>query len=215
MKKFCVYIYYDVDGTPIYVGIDSTGKRWRKHWKHDTYLGNVLRKRERELGVSLYPEFIEADSWGDAQLGEVLYIWCFGRADLGHGTLFNLTDGGEGTYGVGPETRAKMAAAKKGTSLSQEHKDNIARAGKGRKLSVEHCEKISAAQRGKPKSTGLCAKLSQAHIGVPLSRAHCLAKSKPCTIDGIKIYESRKALIIDLGNGKHGLRHPNFRYLKW
>lgn len=113
MKKYYLYIYYDVDGTPIYVGIDSTGKRWQSHWKGDTRLGRVLRKRERELNISLYPEFIEANSWEDAQLGEVLYIWCFGRADIGLGPLFNLTDGGEGGHGNNPsqQTRDKRGAA--------------------------------------------------------------------------------------------------------
>lgn len=39
------------------------------------------------------------------------------------------------------------------------------------------------------------------------------AKSKPCTIDGITVYPSRNALVAVLGHGKHGSRHPGFRYL--
>lgn len=36
---------------------------------------------------------------------------------------------------------------------------------------------------------------------------------RPCTIDGITIYESKQALTAALGSGQHGLRHPNFRFM--
>jgi len=39
------------------------------------------------------------------------------------------------------------------------------------------------------------------------------AMSKPCTIDGITIYASRKELIAELGQGKNGLKNKNFRYI--
>ena len=39
------------------------------------------------------------------------------------------------------------------------------------------------------------------------------AKCKPCTIDGITIYPSKMALDGVLGQGKHGSKHPNFRYV--
>lgn len=38
------------------------------------------------------------------------------------------------------------------------------------------------------------------------------ALSRPCTIDGITIYPSVKALVKALGSGKNGSRSPNFRY---
>lgn len=46
-------------------------------------------------------------------------------------------------------------------------------------------------------------------VGAKISKA----KLKPCTIDGVTIYESRLALVADLGHTKYGDRHPNFRFL--
>ena len=40
-----------------------------------------------------------------------------------------------------------------------------------------------------------------------------LKQQKPCTMDGITIYPSRKLLIEALGCGKHGFNCPTFRYL--
>lgn len=198
-KKCYVYIYYDVDGTPIYVGIGSRMARWREHWKRDTHLGRLLHKRERDLGISLYPEFIEAGSFEDAKLGEVLYIWCFGRKDLGLGPLLNGTDGGDGLTNPSSETRSKIAATRKGVPRSAETTAKMSAARKGVPLgpqSAEHKARISAAQKGIPKSAEVKAK-----------------RSKTCTVDGITIYPSRNALTAALGNGKGGRRHPNFRYI--
>lgn len=36
--------------------------------------------------------------------------------------------------------------------------------------------------------------------------------SRPCTVDGITVFPSKKALAKALGFGKAGTRHPNFRY---
>ena len=161
-KKCYVYIYYDVDGTPIYVGIGSWDGRWREHWRGDTHLGRLLRKRERELGISIYPEFIEADSWEDACLGEVLYIWCFGRADLGLGPLFNGTDGGEGAMGAirSTETKLKLSIAKMG-------KPSPKKGLKGTPHSAETKLKLSTANKGKPKSAETKAKMAAAKMGKP------------------------------------------------
>ena len=183
MKKYYLYIYYDVDGTPIYVGIDSTGKRWRRHWdrKSETQLSRTLRKRERELGVTLYPEFIEASRFDDAKLGEVLYIWCFGRADLGLGPLFNKTDGGDGATGVvvDERTRSRLSSSAKKALQDPEVRSRW----------VES--------------------LNAPHVKSKMIASH----QKACTVDGITIFPSRKALIKALGQGKDGNRNENFRYL--
>ena len=39
------------------------------------------------------------------------------------------------------------------------------------------------------------------------------AKNKPCTIDGIVIFESRKLMAEKLGWSKSGVASPNFRYV--
>lgn len=40
-----------------------------------------------------------------------------------------------------------------------------------------------------------------------------LKHSKPCTIDGMTVYPSLKALVAVFGQGKAGMRHPQFRYV--
>lgn len=39
------------------------------------------------------------------------------------------------------------------------------------------------------------------------------SKLKPCTIDGVTIFESRGALVKALGHGKNGNASPNFRFI--
>lgn len=59
--------------------------------------------------------------------------------------------------------------------------------------------------------------MSRAHLGKKMSPTHkansAKAKSKPCTIDGVLIFPSVVALIAVFGQGKNGLRHPNFKYV--
>jgi len=91
---FYSYLYKDVDGTPIYAG-KGKGKRANEHFKANTHLGRVLRKR-KENGVVLIPTIYNCESEELAFFVEEELIRMYGRADLNEGTLFNLTDGGEG-----------------------------------------------------------------------------------------------------------------------
>jgi hypothetical protein len=98
---------------------------------------------------------------------------------------------------------------------------------------IKHREKISNSKKGITRPE-IGAKVSKALTGVkksdshrenirlarlnwkhPLTTCNKISKtlSKPCTVDGITIYESRKQLIAELGWGKHGATHPNFRYI--
>jgi hypothetical protein len=43
---------------------------------------------------------------------------------------------------------------------------------------------------------------------------HWTKKTKCCTVDGITIYPSRRALAAVLGNGKQGVNSPTFRYVE-
>lgn len=72
----------------------------------------MLRKRIKE-GYDPQPIIsYEADETTAHQM-EMFWIAFYGRADLGTGTLFNLTDGGEGISGFIPtdETKKKMSLA--------------------------------------------------------------------------------------------------------
>jgi hypothetical protein len=65
---------------------------------HNTRLANTLKKRHGE-GYSLKPVVIETPLNKSALAIERFWIAVYGREDIGTGTLFNYTDGGEGTTG--------------------------------------------------------------------------------------------------------------------
>ena len=96
MSKFYTYIYFDPkDNTPIYVGA-GTNKR---AWKHNrSKIGCVIRKRIAQ-GYTIKPIIIPLPTKAEALQMEIFWIAYYGRADLGVGTLFNLTDGGKGSSG--------------------------------------------------------------------------------------------------------------------
>jgi hypothetical protein len=104
---FYVYTYRDTrpskNSQIIYVG-KGQGQRAYAHWEKVVHqnrgFGAVLAKL-RQLGlaplISIVKEFTEE---AEAFVEEMRLIAELGRRDLGTGTLFNLTDGGEGTAGA-------------------------------------------------------------------------------------------------------------------
>lgn len=97
----------------IYVGISVRPKhRWNQHWhdcnrKPEGYFHNALRKHGRDAFIWHIVAWFE--SVNAAKQAERDAI----AAGFGH---FNLNAGGDGNHGYvpSPETRAKMAAAKRG-----------------------------------------------------------------------------------------------------
>lgn len=104
---YYVYIYKDPRPTKnqqvVYVG-KGTGDRAWYHWKKRVR-GNkgfgaflaLLRQEKLEPIIEIAREGLEE---AEAFYEEMKLIEVYGRRDLGTGTLFNLTDGGEGLAGV-------------------------------------------------------------------------------------------------------------------
>lgn len=182
-RQYVCYLWEDPKSFEIrYVG---KGERERAfahiNRSHNPQLGRMLKKRERE-GFKLIPYLISAKNEKSAFMLERFWIKVFGRQDLGTGTTFNKTDGGDGVSGsIYKQT--------------DEHKKNIGLGHKGIKFTEERRLKISKALTGKSKP-GLS-----------------ILKSKPCTVDGVIIYKSRRELGKILGQGKNGSKSPNFRYV--
>jgi len=109
-----VYIYFDpVADEPIYIG-KGTGARWKKHMNRKDMHPFVFRLRRMlrngtEPVVEIYPHV----SHKAAYAAEMCLIAKYGRKDLGNGPLLNLTDGGDGQYGMSDQTRAKISASLK------------------------------------------------------------------------------------------------------
>lgn len=170
---YYVYIYFDVDGTPCYVG-KGKGNRWkshfrktRKHHSNNTQLRGLIR-----LAGGTLPVVILRDSLTNAKAIEIemALIAAIGRIDINTGPLFNHTDGGEGNSGWKPSegTRNKISASltgRVGWPHTEESKRKISIGNKGKKRSLETGAKISAAKLGTKVSDATRAKLSAIRKG--------------------------------------------------
>jgi len=153
--EYYTYLYIDPKtDKPIYVGIGS-GYRAKSHFAPSrTYkLGNVLRKRKRE-GHYIEPIIHFEEDFKTCQEMEKFWISFYGRENLGTGTLFNLTDGGEGTIG-----RKGHIPWNKGVPMTDETKEKVSQSLQGNGL-------------GKPKSEEMRRKLSESKKGIKQSNEH-------------------------------------------
>jgi len=179
--SYCTYIYSDPKtSVPVYVGMGaSTRPRSHLNKSHNVRLHRLIQKRKGE-GFDVTPKIIPAPSAQEAREMEMLLIVMIGRVDLKTGTLFNKTEGGDGTWCHTLEARAL----------------------------------ISEKQRAKyadPAVRLAASKIRRAYIAAHGYTGGRTPQAR--TVDGITIYPSRKTLISALGQGKSGLRHPNFKWI--
>jgi len=89
-----------------YVGIGNEEKRAFVKCKRNPYWKHIVNKVGHSVNI------IHKDiDWEEAKKIEILLIEKYGRKDLGLGNLVNMTDGGEGVFGLimSEETRQKMS----------------------------------------------------------------------------------------------------------
>ena len=110
-SEYYVYLYKDLDGTPVYVG-KGKGNRAFEHLNRSTNnrLNKFIAARSNE-GHTIEPEIVAAGSEDNMLMVEVAVIKLFGRADKMLGPLFNNTDGGEGVSNPSDEIRERMSQA--------------------------------------------------------------------------------------------------------
>ena len=147
-SDYYTYAYLRDDGTPYYIG---KGRGWRAYARKRA----IKRPEDRSKILILKKNLTEEEAFRH----EVYMIAVFGRRDLGTGTLYNFTDGGEGSSGCRrgsptEETRRKMSAALSGRGP----------------LSEEHRKKISLAKTGKP--GGMTGKTQSPETRRKMSEAH-------------------------------------------
>lgn len=154
MSVFYVYVLFDLEGAPRYVG-KGKGRRWLRHEGRARHQNRRLRAiiaDARSKGLELPKVKIgEGLSEEEAFFLERKLIQVLGRQHLCAGPLVNLTDGGDGESGrvISEDQREKLRIANAGKTLSEEHKLKISAALRGKKYSPEVVEKIRAGNKGK------------------------------------------------------------------
>jgi hypothetical protein len=118
MNRAYVYIVFDRNGTPRYVG-KGKGKRWKVHnfgRSHNKILAGMIRDAGAEFPVIIVRENLSDE---DAFAIEVALIKAIGRIEFG-GPLVNLSDGGDGPTNMSAEGRASISRSKKDKPRSKE-----------------------------------------------------------------------------------------------
>jgi len=110
-----------------YIGIGKNKKRTNSKLSRNQLWINIVNK------VGYRYEIIEDElSWETACEREKYWIKYHGRRDLNTGPLVNMTEGGEGFYGLvrSDSHKKKISISKTGIVFSETHKENLKKARK-------------------------------------------------------------------------------------
>lgn len=159
---YYVYIYYDIEGIPFYVGMGKNNRAYqhlipsRIKNRESIFFYNKLAKMIKNGDIFNIIILKKNLSLEYAKILEQILIEFIGRRDLNKGALCNLTDGGEGHKGYkkSDELKRRISNWSKGKKLSEEHKERLRQCNLGKKMSDETKLKLSIAHMGvsKPKS---------------------------------------------------------------
>jgi|SRR5271166_1000765 len=174
VQGFYVYILYDWQGIPRYVG-SGGGARWNTSRYHgDGNSAKIAFLKETREKIGKIPSKIIKDglTQKEAFQLEIEVIKKIGKYPSG--PLTNIADGGPGNSGAvksaewrakisatltghiqSEETRAKKAAAARGKKHTDETKAKQSAAHKGKKFSPEHLANLRAAVARRPSQKGI------------------------------------------------------------
>lgn len=171
---FMAYVYRHtrLDKNEVFyigIGSDERGKYNRAYSKtgRNKHWYNIINLTNYKV------EIISEDwlTWEEACEKEKFWITFYGRADLGRGSLVNITDGGDGQFNPSFDTRKKMSVAKLGYSLSEKHRHNIGKSlighkyNQGKKHTPERIEKQRSSMIGKKHTQDTIEKCRQSKMG--------------------------------------------------
>lgn len=166
---YYLYAHYATDSSvPFYIGVGT------KLRAYDCKKRSVLWKRymkKHGLVVKILQENLDKET---AMSKEKQLIQEYGRINKGTGSLVNLTDGGEGTYGIvrSAETRKKLSEAQKKNRHSEETKDKLRKITTGKKHSDETRKKISESMTGKTHTKETREKMRKLLTGRVITEEH-------------------------------------------
>lgn len=149
MNEICVYRHRRLDTFEIfYVGIGSK-KRSRSIQDRNDHWYNITNLTKFQ--VEILAENLDIET---AKELEILLISQYGRRNKKSGTLCNMTDGGDGTFGYKHtnEAKEKMKIARKGQVFTKEHLEKLGKHNIGRIYSPEErlmfCKKVINTETG-------------------------------------------------------------------
>lgn len=232
------YVYKHIrldNNQTFYIGIGSDENYKRAYSKKD-------RNKHWHNTVNLTEYLVEIISdewltWEEACEKEKFWIIFYGRADLGTGSLVNMTDGGDGQYGfkhsektklvykvsrkghkVSDITRKKIKESNIGKKRSEETKLRIKKSKQGKQLSLEHRESISKSQKNRVKSKLERLNISKSLKGKPKSEEHKrkLSKSKMGNTDRLGIKNPKiQCPYCEKFGGNNGMKQWHFDKCKY
>jgi hypothetical protein len=138
-RPYCVYLHRKLCGEVFYVGIGSTLKRPFDRVRRNTFWKKLVKKHT-DFEVQVILKKITKKYACELEVSLIEY---FGRRDLNKGTLVNLTNGGESTYGRVMEQWQidKMSEDRMGRNLGEENPNY------GNSWSIEQKENMSQLQK--------------------------------------------------------------------
>jgi len=150
-----VYRHIRTDKNEVfYIGIGSTDKNGYPNRAHNSSSAKRTKYWHNISSKGYIVEIILSGlTWDEAAKKEIEFISLYGRADLGKGTLCNLTDGGQGRLNIkpSPETCKKISQSKLGKKLSAFHIKRMSESRKGKKIT----EKMIEGRKKSPKGKGV------------------------------------------------------------
>lgn len=139
-----VYRHVRLDTNEVfYIGIGTEKRPYRKD-KRSKFWKVIIDKTDYRVDIMFYDM-----SWEEACEKEKELIQLYGRRDLGTGTLVNLTDGGDGTYGMthSKQSRAKISKSLLGRCVSSQTRKLLSDMRQGVSKSQEHKKRISESHK--------------------------------------------------------------------
>lgn len=143
-NKYLIYRHRRLsDGIVFYIGLGCCKSRAYSRSGRNKYWHNIVKKHGYIIEILKFNLSKE-----EAVELEQFLISVYGRLDLKTGILVNMTDGGDGTNKMSPESIEKRRQKTKGLKISQERKDHLSMLFKGRFVSDETKLKQSLKQIG-------------------------------------------------------------------
>lgn len=141
-----LYRHLKPNNEVFYIGIGTTKERAYSKYNRNKYWRQIVKKYNYKVEI-----IFDNLTWDEACKLEISLIWLYGRKDLKKGTLCNLTNGGEGNFGMihSVETKLKMSNSAKNVKWSKERKLNNKKFHELNKVSDITRDKMSNAKKGK------------------------------------------------------------------